>query len=61
MDQKIVITGIGIISPLGLDSKTTWDSLLAGKSGVKRITSFDTDSFETKIAAEEEKVDLDKH
>jgi len=52
MDQRTVITGIGIISPLGLDSKTTWKALLAGKSGVKRITSFDTDSFETKIAAE---------
>ena len=45
MDQRTVITGIGIISPLGLDSKTTWKALLAGKSGVKRITSFDTDSF----------------
>ena len=52
MSKKIVITGIGIISPLGLDTKTTWKSLLAGQSGVKTITSFDPGPFETKIAAE---------
>ncbi len=52
MGTRIVITGIGIVSPLGLSSETTWDSLLAGTSGVDYISSFDPEQFETKIAAE---------
>jgi 3-oxoacyl-[acyl-carrier-protein] synthase II len=52
LGTRIVITGIGIVSPLGLSSETTWDSLLAGTSGVDYISSFDPEQFETKIAAE---------
>jgi 3-oxoacyl-[acyl-carrier-protein] synthase II len=51
LKRRIVITGIGAISPLGLDMDTTWINLLAGKSGVRRITSFNTDDLNTKIAA----------
>ena len=52
MDSRVVITGIGIVSPVGLDRETTWRNLLAGKSGVDRITAFDAESHETTIAAE---------
>ena len=52
MTSRIVITGIGIISPVGLNRATTWKNLLAGKSGIGHITSFDTEGFRTKIAAE---------
>ncbi|MCL0029218.1 beta-ketoacyl-ACP synthase II [Dehalococcoidia bacterium] len=50
--NRVVITGIGIVSPLGLDRQSTWKNLLAGKSGVGTITAFDADGFETTIAAE---------
>lgn len=52
MDDRIVITGMGAVSPLGLDVPSLWQALLSGKSGIDRITLFDTESFETKIAAE---------
>ncbi len=50
--KRVVVTGIGIVSPLGLDSITTWEALLAGKSGADKITLFDTTAHETKFAAE---------
>ena len=40
--KRVVITGLGAITPLGYDTKETWDNLLAGKSGVDLIKSFDT-------------------
>ena len=49
---RVAVTGIGLITPLGLDVPATWNALLAGESGVDRITAFDTDGFETQIAAE---------
>ena len=52
MGIRIVVTGIGIVSPIGLSADTTWESLLAGKSGVDYISSFDSEPFETRIAAE---------
>ena len=52
MKNRVVVTGIGVISPVGLNAKTTWESLLAGKSGIDQITTFDTDGFDTTIAAE---------
>jgi 3-oxoacyl-[acyl-carrier-protein] synthase II len=51
-NSRVVVTGIGALSPLGLDASTMWQALIAGKSGVDRITLFDTAQFETKIAGE---------
>ncbi len=51
-DTRIVVTGIGVVSPIGLTADATWESLLAGKSGVGRISAFDPEGFETTIAAE---------
>lgn len=51
-DNRVVVTGIGVVSPLGLNLSATWESLIAGKSGIDYITLFDTESYETKIAGE---------
>jgi 3-oxoacyl-[acyl-carrier-protein] synthase II len=50
--NRVVVTGIGILSPIGLDVSTTWEGLIAGKSGIDYITLFDAESFDTKIAGE---------
>jgi 3-oxoacyl-[acyl-carrier-protein] synthase II len=52
MSRKVVITGIGLVTPLGLTTPATWEALLAGKSGIAPITRFDTSRVETKIAGE---------
>jgi 3-oxoacyl-[acyl-carrier-protein] synthase II len=48
----VVVTGIGLVSALGIGTKETWAALLAGQSGVTRITRFDTSGYATQIAAE---------
>ena len=50
--NRVVVTGIGVLSPLGLDAATTWQGLVAGKSGIDYITLFDPEPFETKFAGE---------
>ncbi len=50
--NRVVVTGIGILSPIGLDVSTTWEGIIAGKSGIGSITLFDAESFDTKIAGE---------
>lgn len=47
-----MITGVGLVTPLGIGVQETWESLCAGKSGVGEITRFDVSNFQTKIAAE---------
>ncbi len=51
-DNRVVITGIGALSPLGLDAATTWEGLIAGKSGIDYITLCDAEPLETKFAGE---------
>ena len=52
MQRRVVITGVGLVSALGLDTETTWKGLLEGRSGVAPITHFDASNFSTRIAAE---------
>jgi 3-oxoacyl-[acyl-carrier-protein] synthase II len=52
MKRRVVITGIGVVSPVGLTVAEFWTNLLSGKSGVDNITYFDTTDFDTKFAAE---------
>ncbi|MBN1931081.1 MAG: beta-ketoacyl-ACP synthase II [Desulfobacterales bacterium] len=52
MDRRVVITGLGLITPLGIGVNETWSGLCAGKSGIGEITKFDASKFETKIAGE---------
>ena len=52
MSKRVVVTGLGCVTPLGLDVASTWSAMLAGTSGVGSITHFDTTDFGVKIAAE---------
>lgn len=52
MAKRVVVTGIGLVTPVGSDRKNTWDSLLQGKSGIDYISLFDAESYESRIAAE---------
>ncbi len=49
---KVVVTGIGMVTPVGLDTESSWVSMLGGKSGLGRITLFDPTRFEVQIAGE---------
>jgi 3-oxoacyl-[acyl-carrier-protein] synthase II len=51
-DRRVVITGMGVISPVGNDLNSFWDSLKAGRSGISRITAFDTSAYHCHIAGE---------
>ena len=51
-ERRVVVTGIGVVSPLGNDLDTLWKNLVAGKCGIQRITQFDASAFDTQIAAE---------
>jgi len=50
--RRVVVTGLGIISPLGIGIKENWQALCEGRSGIGPITRFDTTEYETKIAGE---------
>ncbi len=52
MGRRVVITGIGLVTPLGIGVNETWEGLCSGKSGIGEITRFDTTNFKTKIAGE---------
>ena len=52
MKRRVVVTGIGMVSPVGLTRDTTWKRLLAGESGIDYISSFDPEGLETTIAGE---------
>ena len=47
--RRVVITGLGMVTPVGLDVKSSWENILAGKSGVKRISHFDPSAFSSQI------------
>lgn len=52
MKRRVVVTGIGLVTPLGTDTASTWDSLINGRSGIGRITRFDASDQAAQIAAE---------
>lgn len=56
--RRVVVTGLGIVSPVGNDVATAWGNLTAGRSGVGRITRFDASSFRTQIAGEVKDFDV---
>ncbi len=51
-NNRVVVTGIGVLCPLGLSATTTWEGLVVGKSGIDYITLFDPEAFETRFAGE---------
>ena len=52
MNRRVVVTGLGLVTPIGHTVKDTWDALLRGRSGVDYIQKFDTEKFSVKFAAE---------
>ena len=61
MTRRVVITGTGIISPLGHSSCDTWDALIAGRSGTATITLFDPEGFDSRVAGEVKDFDPAKY
>jgi 3-oxoacyl-[acyl-carrier-protein] synthase II len=55
--RRVAVTGIGAVTPLGLDAASTWEAALAGRSGIDFIRSFDASAFPVRIAAEVEGFD----
>lgn len=52
MEHRVVVTGVGAVSPVGNTAKATWEGLIQGKSGIGFITKFDTADYKVKVAAE---------
>ena len=61
MKRRVVVTGIGLVSPLGLDRPTTWEGLIAGRSGIGPITKFDASEYSCRIAGEVRGFDAERH
>jgi 3-oxoacyl-[acyl-carrier-protein] synthase II len=58
--RRIVVTGLGTLSPVGVDTRQSWEGVLAGRSGVGPITRFDASAYTTRIAAEVSPFDLER-
>ena len=59
--RKVVVTGLGIISPVGNSVAEAWSSILAGKSGITNITKFDASAFASQVAGEVKDFDVDQY
>ena len=57
MEKRVVITGLGAISPIGNNVKDLWDGIKTGKCGIEEIKAFDTTNFKTKLGAEVKEYD----
>ena len=61
MNRRVVVTGLGMVTPIGNDVATSWKSALEGKSGIDRIQSFDASAFGSQIAGEVKDFDPSKY
>ncbi|QQZ08228.1 beta-ketoacyl-ACP synthase II [Heyndrickxia vini] len=60
-NKRVVVTGIGAVSPVGNDAKTTWENIIAGKSGVGPLTRVNADDYPAKVAAEVKDFDIEQY
>ncbi|HRT25848.1 MAG TPA: beta-ketoacyl synthase N-terminal-like domain-containing protein, partial [Candidatus Saccharicenans sp.] len=56
--RRVVITGIGLVTPLGVGIEANWEALLAGRSGIRTVTRFDLTDFPVRIAGEVSNFDV---
>ena len=59
--RKVVVTGLGIVSPVGSTVSSAWEDIISGKSGITRITRFDASSFASQIAGEVKDFDINQY
>ncbi|MXS82803.1 beta-ketoacyl-ACP synthase II [Nitrosomonas oligotropha] len=59
--RKVVVTGLGIVSPVGSTVSSAWENIISGKSGITRITRFDASSFASQIAGEVKDFDINQY
>src|SRR6478609_8240586 len=59
-DRRVVVTGLGIVSPVGVGVQAAWDNILAARSGIAAITRFDASAFPSRIAGEVKDFDVSK-
>jgi len=60
MNRRVAVTGLGLVTPLGTGTEKSWNGLLEGRSGIKRITLFDASAFSCRIAGEIQDFDIDR-
>ncbi len=60
-NRRVVVTGIGVVSPLGLNLQETWSNAIAGKSGIDRIATFSTEGYDCQIAGEVKGFNVDSY
>ena len=61
MERRVVITGLGAITPIGNTSKEMWESIKDGKCGIGELTLINSETFKTKLAAEVKSYDPHKY
>ena len=61
MDRRVVITGLGVVSPIGNTVEEMWDGIKTNKCGIDEITAIDTSTYKTKLAAEVKNFDPLSH
>jgi 3-oxoacyl-[acyl-carrier-protein] synthase II len=59
--RRVVVTGLGVVSPVGIGVQASWSDLIAGKSGITRITKFDASNFSSQIAGEVKGFDVSQY
>ena len=59
--RRVVVTGLGVVSPVGIGVQPAWSNLIAGKSGITRITKFDPSNFSSQVAGEVKNFDVSQY
>ncbi len=59
--RRVVVTGMGVISPVGNDTESTWRAVLDGQSGIDKITAFDTEGYATQFAGEVKNFEVEQY